>query len=184
MPALLLLVAVLGGILFWVLRVHGTVRALSEVDRDTKGLQGRARSVLHDIFGTPLGRVRDVRLAATILMIQLVRTGSPVTAAEKTQILELMEDPLEIETISSMFERAWGYTQARRPFSLAADELLPLLREVLTEPERGQLVEMLNKVAGAHSSPSDLQREAVARLKRRLLAGTPVLETRRSGDFG
>lgn len=48
MPALMLLAAVLGGILFWVLRVHGTVRALREVDRDTKGLQGRARSVLHD----------------------------------------------------------------------------------------------------------------------------------------
>lgn len=184
MPALMLLAAVLGGILFWVLRVHGTVRALREVDRDTKGLQGRARSVLHDIFGTQLGRVRDVRLAATILMIQIVRTGSPVTAAEKTQILELMEHPLAVEAISATFERAWGYTQARRPFSLVADELLPLLRESLTGPERAQLVEMLSKVAGAHSSPSELQREAVARLKRRLLSGMPALKAGRSGNVG
>ncbi|GEO98055.1 hypothetical protein [Methylobacterium haplocladii] len=63
-----------------------------------------------------------------------------------------------------------------------ADELLPLLRESLTESERRHLVDMLNRVAGAHSSPSELQREAVARLKRRLLPGTSVLKTRRSGD--
>lgn len=184
MPALLLAAAVLGGALFWVLRAHGTVRQLREVDRDTKGLQRRAKSVLEDIIGTPLGRVRDVRLAATILMIQLVRTGSPVTAAEKTQILELMEDPLQVENVSAMFERAWDYTQARRPFSLVADELLPLLREALTDAERQQFVTMLTQVAAAHSSPSDLQREAVARLKRRLLSGKPELKVSRSGDFG
>ncbi len=184
MPALVLVVAVLGGALFWILRAHGTVRQIREVDRDTKGLQRRAKSVLEDIIGTPLGRVRDVRLAATILMIQLGRTGSPVTAAEKTQILELMEDPLAIENVSAAFERAWDYTQARRPFSLVADELLPLVRESLNDAERGQLVEMLTKVAGAHSSPSELQREAIARLKRRLASGKPALKTSRTGDFG
>jgi uncharacterized tellurite resistance protein B-like protein len=184
MPALILAAALLGGALFWILRAHGTVRQLREVDRDTKGLQRRAKSVLEDIIGTPLGRVRDVRLAATILMIQLVRTGSPVTAAEKTQILELMEDPLGIENVSAAFERAWDYTQARRPFSLVADELLPLLRESLTDQERKQFIEMLGKVAGAHSSPSELQREAIARLKRRFASGTPALKTSRAGDFG
>lgn len=184
MPVLLLAIAVLGGILFWILRAHGTVKQLREVDQDTKGLQRRAKSALEGIIGTPLGRVRDVRLAATILMIQLVRTGSPVTAAEKTQILELMEEPLHVENVSAMFERAWGYTEARRPFSLVADELLPLLRDALTEDERQQFVSMLSKVAGAHSSPSELQREAVARLRRRLLSGRPMLKASRSGDFG
>lgn len=173
MPAILLAVAVLTGILFWILRAHGAAKQLQEVNRDTKGLQRRARSVLEDIVGTPLKRVRDPRLAAAILMIQLVRTGSPVTAAEKTQILELLEEPLHVDNVSAMFEKAWGYTQARRPFSLVADELLPLLRDSLDEAERLQLVSMLNKVAGAHSAASELQREAVARLKRRLVGSTP-----------
>ncbi|GJD94397.1 TerB family tellurite resistance protein [Methylobacterium iners] len=178
------LLGIIGGIVFWIIRAHSAAQALGEVNRDTKGLQRRAKSALQDIIGTPLRGVRDVRLAAVILMIQLVRTGSPVTAAEKTQILEFMEDPLEVEAISTMFERAWGYTEPRRPFSLVADELLPLLRDQLTEPERLQFVEMLSKVASAHSAPSELQREAIVRLRRRLLAASPALAADRTGDFG
>lgn len=184
MPVLIIVATIIVGVLFWVLRAHGTVKQLQEVDRDTKGLQRRAKWVLQDIFGTPLKRVRDARLAATILMIQIVRTGSPVTAGEKTQILELMERPLGIESVSATFERAWGYTVAGRPFSLVADELLPLLRASLTDDECLQLVTMLGKVAGAHSASSELQREALVRLKRRLLGAAPVLKASRSGDFG
>lgn len=184
MPGLILFAAVISGVLLWLLRAHYAVKQLKEVDRDTKGLQRQARSVLEGLVGTPLQRVNDVRLAAVILMIQIVRTGSPITASEKTRILEFMENPLEIGTISATFERAWRYTQERRPFSLTADPLLPLLREKLTEAERMQFVEMLTKVASAHSAPSELQREALVRLKRRLSGGTPTLATNRAGNFG
>ncbi|MCP1557019.1 UNVERIFIED_ORG: hypothetical protein M2438_001093 [Methylobacterium sp. SuP10 SLI 274] len=47
-----------------------------------------------------------------------------------------------------------------------------------------QLVEMLTNVASAHSAPSELQREALARLKRRLIAGKPELATSRADHFG
>lgn len=184
MPVLIIAITVLVGVLFWILRAHSTVKQIQEVDRDTKGLQRRAKSALQGLIGTPLERVNDVRLAAVILMIQIVRTGSPVTASEKTRILELMENPLEIPTISATFERAWRYTQERRPFSLVADPLLPLLRERLTEDERMQFVEMLTKVASAHSAPSELQREALVRLKRRLSGAAPALRTSRAGNFG
>src|SRR6476659_779364 len=80
MPILLGLIAIILAGLFWILRVHGTVRGLQAVDRDTKGLQRQALSTFEAFVGTPLQRVRDPRLAATILMIQLVRTGSPLTA--------------------------------------------------------------------------------------------------------
>ncbi|KQP41166.1 hypothetical protein ASF49_17445 [Methylobacterium sp. Leaf104] len=183
MVVILALLGIVGGVVFWVVRAHGTVKALEEVNRDTKGLQRRARSSLQDIFGTPLKRVRDVRLAAVILMIQIVRTGSPVTAAEKTKILEFMESPLDVESISAMFERAWRLTEARRPFSLVADELLPLLRDSLTEAERQQFIQMLSAVAGAHSPVSELQREAIVRLKRRFGGGSPALKASRAGDF-
>lgn len=178
------LIGIVGAILFWVLRVHGTARALDEVDRATKGLQRRTKATLSDFVGTPLKRVSDVRLAAVILMIQLVRTGSPVTAAEKTRILAFMDDPLKVEATSALFERAWAYTEARRPFSLVADELVPLLREQLTEGERRQLVDMLTEVAKAHSPASDLQREAIVRLKRQLAGASPALRARRTGEFG
>ena len=171
MPLIIGLIGLIAAILFWVLRVHGSVKRLQDVDRDTKGLQRRARSAFGDIVGTPLERVRDPRLAATILMIQLVRTGSPLTASEKTRILEFMETPLEIARISASFEWAWTYTQARLPFARVADPLVPLLRQTLTSAERTELIEMLNQVAGAHSAPSQLQRTGIAHLRRKLLAG-------------
>ena len=184
MPVLIIFTAVVASVLFWLLRAHYTVKQLKEIDQDTKGLQRRAKSAFESIVGSPLQRVNDVRLAAVILMIQIVRTGSPITASEKTRILELMENPLEIHTISATFERAWRYTQERRPFSLVADPLLPLFREKLTEAERMQFVDMLTKVASAHSAPSELQREALVRLKRRLSGGKPTLATNRAGNFG
>lgn len=184
MPVLIIAITVLAGILFWILRVHGTVKQIQEVDRDTKGLQHRAKSALQGLIGTPLERVNDVRLAAVILMIQIVRTGSPVTASEKTRILELMENPLGIDTIAATFERAWRYTQERRPFSLVADPLVPLFRDRLTEDERLHLIEMLTQVASAHSAPSELQREALVRLKRRLTGAAPALAAHRAGNFG
>lgn len=171
MPLLLGLLGLLAAGLFWVLYMHRTVKGLQEVDRDTKGVQRRAVSAIRNIVGTPLERVRDARLAAVILMIQIVRTGSPVTASEKTKILEFMEDPLAFENISAAFEQAWGYTQQRFPFSQVSDPLIPLLRSRLSVDERMELITMLTQVASAHSAPSELQREGIARLKNRLLAG-------------
>ena len=169
MPVLLGLLAIVGAILYWVIRAHSTVRAVQDINRDTKGLQSRVKYGLQSLIGTPLQRVRDPRLAAVILMVQLVRTGSPVTEAEEAKIMELMKHPLQIEDPPAMFGRAWDYTQARRPFSTAADELLPLLRNRLSDDERRELIEMLRQVASAYGEPSELQDEAIVRLKRRLV---------------
>ena len=168
MPVILGFFALLATAMFFVLRAHGTVKAVKELDRDTKGLQRRAGGIVESLIGTPLARVRDPRLAACILMIQLVRSGSPVTAQEKTAIMEQMEGSLGIQNVSAMFEQAWGYTTPRTFFSNVSDQLLPLLRERLDQGERMQLVDMLGKVAGAYGEPGELQLEGIARLKRRL----------------
>lgn len=183
MAIILALAGIVAAVTFFVIRAHSTAQALREVDRDTKGLQHRAKATFQSIIGTPLGRVRDVRLAAVILMIQLVRTGSPVTAAEKSRIQDFMRNPLEIESIAALYEKAWGYTEHRRPFSLVADELVPLLRTALTEPERLHLIEMLDAVASAHSPASELQREALVRLKRRLDSSITFVKANQSGGL-
>ena len=184
LPVVIIALIVSVGILIWVLRTRGLGKPVNAVDRDTKGLPRRTRSALRELISIPLERVDDVRLAAVILMIQIVRTGSPITASEKTRIFELMETPLQVEAIAATFERAWSYTQARRPFPQVAEPLVPLFREHLTEDERLHFVEMLTQVASAHSAPSDLQREALARLKRRLTGATPTLGASRNGNFG
>ena len=152
------------------MRANNTVKAVRELDSDTKGLQRRIGSGLETVFGTRLGRVSDPRLAATILMIQLVRAGNPVTAQEKTAILEAMEEDLKIPDPSAMFARAWDYTTPRLFFSRVSDELTPLLREKLYLTEKEQLIEMLTRVAGAYSQASELQMEGITRLRKRVMA--------------
>lgn len=162
------------GLVFWGLRAR---TPQSGVGSDGPELKRHARSALQDIFHSPLRRVDDVRLAAVILMIQIVRTGSPVTASEKTRILEFMENPLGIKAVSTVFERAWPYTKARMPFARIADDLVPLLCRHLTRAERLDLVDMLTQVAEAHSPASDLQSAAIVRLKGRLVGREPDAET-------
>ena len=156
------------GVLYWVIRVYWAAKALKEPNQDTKGLQRRVADRFQDTFGAPLSRVSDPSLAAVILMIQLVRTGSPVLAREKDRILALMEGPLAIRDAAATFEHAWGYTAPRAIFSAVAEELTPMLRERLDETGRLELIEMLIQVAEAYNGASDLQIEAIARLKTRL----------------
>ncbi len=175
MPLLIVLLLI-GGVLYWMWH------SKNGVQRRTSGPDGdRAAFTL---FGSRLERVSDPRLAATILMLQLVRTGSPITAAEKTAIMELMEDPLGIANIEAIFVRAWSYTDGSRFFSPVADDLVPMLRRKLTLQERLDLVEMLRKVAGAYGEPSDLQLEAINRLKRRLTIADAGPAVRMETPFG
>ena len=171
MPEIVLgLAALLGGIFYLIWRANNAVHTVKELDHNTQGLQRQARHVGVSIFGTRLERVDDPRLAATILMLQLVRTGSHVTAAEKTQIMELMEEPLRIANIETIFTRAWGYTTAKRAFPPVADELVPMLRRRLDPDERLELIAMLTKVANAYGEAGELQSAGIARLKRALVA--------------
>ena len=63
MPVPLGVIGLVLAAMFWIIRAHGTRKRLQEVDRDTKGVQRRALSMLYDIVGTLLERVRDSRLA-------------------------------------------------------------------------------------------------------------------------
>ena len=187
MPVLVALAALIGTVTYLIWRATyavQTVKAVKDLGRDTQGLQRHARNAGLTMFGSRLGRVQDPRLAATILMLQLVRTGAPVTATEKTQIMELMEGQLQISNIETIFVRAWSYTEQNRVFSPIADELVPLLRAKLTIDERLQLVDMLRTVANAYGEASELQIEAINRLKRRLTMPDPTFVSPIEKPFG
>ncbi len=170
MPEIVGLVAILSAVLYWIWRANYAVQTIKTLDRDTKGLQRQARWTGRAVLGTAIERIQDPRLAATILMIQLVRSNSRITAAEKTQIMELMEDPLRVANIERIFVRGWGYTEQNHAFSRIAEDLTPMLRRKLDRDERRQLIGMLTKVAGAYSEPSDLQTESLDRFNRHLMA--------------
>lgn len=83
-----------------------------------------------------LGHVDDVRLAAVVLMIQLVRTSTTLTAAGRALIYDFMADPLEVEGRQAMFEEAWRLTERGRVFWPMANDLVPLFMTHLTLDER------------------------------------------------
>ncbi len=169
MHIILGLITLVGAIGYLLYRMQQTAETVKDLDRNTQGLQRRAKRGFTSVFGTPLSRVRDPKLAATILMIQLVRTGAPVTAAEKTTILDQIADGLGVESPQALFEQAWAYTENRAFFSMVADELLPLLRNQLTMDEREVLIDMLQKTADSYNEASELQQSSINRLKKRLL---------------
>ncbi|MCR4265980.1 TerB family tellurite resistance protein [Nitratireductor sp. ZSWI3] len=168
MHFLIVFLGIVATIAFFIIRAHYAYGVAREINRDTKGLQHRAKRSFQNLVGTRLSRVRDPQLAAAILLIQIVRTGSPVTAQEKTAILDCFHDPMRVENPSAMFAKAWEYTENRAFFSMVADELLPLLRDRLGNTEKQQLVEMLHKVASAYNDVGELQQSSIARLKKRL----------------
>jgi uncharacterized tellurite resistance protein B-like protein len=170
MPALIVAAALIIGVLYWVVRMY---RVPLGADGSTHGIEGlRSRTGLRlvepDLWR--LTQIDDARFAAAILMLQIVRTGSPVTCAERARILRFLADPLHVADPVAMLDMAMDYAGARRPFHLTAEAVLPLLRRRLTGEERGALVAMLNAVAGAYSPPSDLQRAAIARFREGLCA--------------
>lgn len=154
MPAFLLFVLVVGALAYWIWRARANARP--------------ARPGENGSLTARLRRVNDPRLAATVLMIQLVRTGTPVTAAERGRIRALMDEPLGIDAVDATFARAFDLTTDGRAFSVAADALLPLLRRRLDAAERATLIDMLGEVAGAYGEPSELQQDNIARLRRSL----------------
>jgi hypothetical protein len=105
-PILLGLNALSVVVFYWIYWANSAVKAAKEPNDETRGLQRGVKHGLHNIIGTPLRRVRDVRLAAVMLMIQLVRTGAPLTPAQKQKIFASLDDPLRIEDRQVMFERA------------------------------------------------------------------------------
>ncbi|CAM5771391.1 hypothetical protein LMIY3S_03492 [Labrys miyagiensis] len=167
-----LAIAAGAGGLYWLIRRNGKIQA-----RDAAGRRDAPAPPLNKDPDSPdpgalarrsLHQIQDVRLAGVVLMIQLVRTGAPLTAAEKNVIYDLMADPLGIEDRQAMFEAAWQLTDRGRVFSPVADDLAPLLASHLTMDERLEFIGMLSKVANAEGMASDLQKEAIVRLKRRL----------------
>ena len=179
MVAMIFAAALIIGVLSWIVRMYRVPLGADVSTRGIDGLRNRTGVWLVDPDLWRLERIDDARFAAAILMLQIVRTGSPVTNAERARILDFLADPLQVKDPAAMLDRAMDHAAARRPFHLTAEAVLPLLRRRLTQDERAALLTMLNAVAGAHSPPSVLQDAALARFRDALCTDPPGRVARR-----
>ena len=155
--------------LIWLLRRQGGRPDMRRLERELDG-RGPAPRAEPEPVGTDLAGVKDSRFAAAVLLIQIARTGTLVTGAERSCILALMGQPLGVAKPLDMYAAALECTAPRRPLEVPAAVLLPLLRAKLDRGERLQLVDMLIEVANAYIDASALQLAQIELLKQRLLA--------------
>ena len=170
MPALIVVAAVIVGVLSWIVR---RLRAKRRADVRADVADGVGDRAGVWLVEPELGRLRqidDTRFAVAILMLQIVRTGSPVTGAERARMLQFLADPLQVGDPAAMLDKAMGQAAVRRAFHLTAGAVLPLLRRRLTRDEQEALLAMLNAVAGVHNPPSARQGAALARFRADLYA--------------
>ena len=179
MVALIFAAALIFGVLSWIVRMYRVPLGADVTTRGIDGLRSRTGVRLVEPELWRLRRIDDARFAAAILMLQIVHTGSPLTGAERTRILDFLADPLQVRDPAAMLGEAMDHAVARRPFHLATKAVLPLLRRRLTHDERDALLAMLNAVAGAHSPPSALQNAALARFRDELCAEPTGRDARR-----
>jgi uncharacterized tellurite resistance protein B-like protein len=172
-----IVIAILSGIaaiFYWMFRLQWAARSIRDLDRNTPRLRNRSKRAFDRLVGSRHSRIRDPRLAATVLMIQLVRTGAPLTHAERRQIIALLAGPLGIGDPDAMFRKAWRYTRRRGSFPSMADDMVPMLRVRLSVDERFQLIGMLRQTAAAYGGESELQAQMIARLQRQLMQSGDV----------
>jgi uncharacterized tellurite resistance protein B-like protein len=127
--------------------------------------------VFEGFIGSRHRRIRDPQLAATVLMIQLVRTGAPLTNDERLKIIALIREPMQVDDPERMFRKAWRYTKRRGSFPSIARDMMPMLRARLSVDERFQLIGMLRQTASAYGGESELQTAMIAHLQRQLMQG-------------
>ena len=151
----------------WALRRNSPRPDMRQLDRALGGVPAPRKPPAAPELPSLAG-VRDVRLAAAILMVQLVRTGNVVTEQERSCILGFLQEPLRAPDPAALYKQALQLTVPRLPLRVGADALLPLLRRKLDLEERMEFVEMLDAVANAYVEASDLQIEEIAQLKARL----------------
>ena len=171
MADLIALLAMLAGIIFWVWRRRYAATGIKDVHQDTNAPRRRARDAADAVLGTRLRRrIEDPAFAATVLMLQLLRGGSHVTAAEKKRVIGFMEEPLRIADVEATYANAWALTDPTRALGPVADDLVPVLRRTLERREQLDLVDMLKAVANAYGEASAAQSEAIDQFRRRLMA--------------
>jgi uncharacterized tellurite resistance protein B-like protein len=176
MPILVLIASTLlfWGI-YWFVRMGGVDR-LRERSARRKDEARRAKARESEQTA-PLRAIDDPREAATVLML-LIPRGSDPTAKQIATVEAAMRDIFGFDhDLSERLAHARFIASRAQSFAQAAGIFSTLFRKQLTEAERGELVEMVEKVAQI-DGPSDNQTAAIQSLEQ-LLGLVPPM----SGPF-
>jgi uncharacterized tellurite resistance protein B-like protein len=115
----------------------------------------------------PVRAIDDPRLAASVMMYVIGRCDGDITETEKTVILTQMRDVLELsepEAKEMQAQARWLTTDARDETTFLRRASRSILAHC-DDREKRQLIDMLRTVAEIDDGASDVQEDAIRRLR-------------------
>lgn len=173
MPFILGLLALLGGIAFFVIRANQAAKAareLGEVASDAKSFLRRNRWKAQ----TNTDQIREVddpRLAAAIMMCALAKSDADLSASERDAILDQLKGTLELsntEAEETLAQARW-LTRDMKELGTVLHRVSPSIKANCTAHQKTELLDILHAVAEADGPIDTLQQDAIDRLRRELV---------------
>lgn len=163
------ILAAVGVIAFWIMRANQAAQASRELGEAVGDASGAVRRFFwrRRTQVDPIKQIEDPRLAATAMMCALAQSDSLLTDRERQVILEQMAHYLEVggQAAEEMFAEARWLTKEMRDLDTFLRRLAAPVNQLCSAEEKAQLLEMLSAVADAEGVVSELQQEAIRRLR-------------------
>jgi uncharacterized tellurite resistance protein B-like protein len=170
MHILLLVLAVLGAVIFWIHRLRGAgtlAHAALDTAQRVRGFSRRKR-FCSQAEGSPLTAVDDPAAAAAAMMVSLAASRGTLSAVSEDRIKDEIRHSMGLAHGDEIYAFGrWISDQVLDPNSLSL-RFARLWLDALQPMERREFYEMCLRVILADGEPTSLQAGAAMRLKERL----------------
>lgn len=170
MPVILGLLAAISAIAFFIWRMRAAAEAASEIASAADDVRGKVHYWFfrRNYNKHPLQLIDDPREAAAALMVAVAQDDGVISEAELNEVNRHMRATLMVEDAVATLARArWAVRDVKNLDDCAA-KLIPMFRKKLDPRERGELIDMLQGVAGADGAVSEAHRTALTRWRQAL----------------
>jgi uncharacterized tellurite resistance protein B-like protein len=168
--ALLTALAGIVGVVLW--RMSQAASAARDVADAANEVSSLARrfSWWRKTSRNPLDAVTDTREAATAMMVAIAQYDGNITERERSAIVSAISQTFNAtdKQAEELLAQARFLVKDVVDPSNCFNRLAPLMAKQLGANERGELIEMLTKIANADGAPSDVVAQSIGQLQRRL----------------
>lgn len=179
--------ALVGGVIFFLYRVFWTVQTGrdviqegKELAHDTKAFARRTAWNRKRNFN-PIDELQDPREVATVLMVETAKYGGEMTATEKAKILAKMSDHFALSSHDAehMMANVSYLTRSVPDIENVLVKLMRPLHEKLSEREKVELVAMLRDIASTDGAANDYQTRFINIINGKLLGASGTYGSQR-----
>lgn len=163
---LLGILAVVGGIIIWIIRLGSLARSSREIGDAAGDIMGAARRarIRRKATASPLTTLSDPRDAAVALMVAVTKTEGDLTQTQakfiERQAVELLGYADGAEALA---HGRWLCQEAVEPGHVV-QRVVPLISKACDEEQKRDIVRLMTEVASLDSEPARIQLQAIQKL--------------------